>query len=169
MATRKKAAKKAAKKSSGAAAITQERLLGALHQVWLAGLGAVSKAQSGAPKLLEELVAEGARTSARAYKATDAVVRGALSDAQSAILGTAGDVREKAADAFDNLEKIFQTRVHRVLKQLGVPSEDEIAGLSKRVDALNRNIEKLGRGREGVHKVRAISVRKVAAHSASAA
>jgi poly(hydroxyalkanoate) granule-associated protein len=167
MATRKKAAKKAAKRARGAAAVTQDRMLGALHQVWLAGLGAVSKAQSGAPKLLEELVAEGARTSARACKATDSAVRGALSDAQSAILGTASDVREKATDAFENLEKIFQTRVHRVLKQLGVPSEDEIAELSKRVDTLNRNIEKMGRGRTA-HKARVISVRKVSAHSATA-
>jgi poly(hydroxyalkanoate) granule-associated protein len=168
MATRKKTAKKAAKKARGAAAVTQDRLLGALHQVWLAGLGAVSKAQSGAPKLLEELVAEGARASARACKATDSVVRGALSDAQSAILGTAGEVREKAADAFENLEKIFQTRVHRVLKQLGVPSEDEIAELSKRVETLNRNIDKLGRGRASAHKPRVIGVRKVSAHSAAA-
>jgi poly(hydroxyalkanoate) granule-associated protein len=145
MATRRKTAKKA----DGLIAVTQDRLLGTVHQVWLAGLGAVSKAQSGAPKLLEDLVTEGARIHARASKATDAAMRDALSGAQNAILGRVEDVREKASDAFENLEKIFQTRVHRALKQLGVPSAEEIASLSKRVDALNTNIDKLARKRTG--------------------
>ena len=164
MATRKKSAKK----PEGVIAVTQERLLGTVHQVWLAGLGAVSKAQSGAPKLLDELVTEGARVHARASKATDAAVRGALSSAQNAIRGSVDDVREKASDAFEGLEKIFQTRVQRALKQLGVPTAEEIAGLGKRVDALNTNIEKLARKRAPVHKPRASGGRRGTAHSASA-
>jgi len=165
MATRKKAAKK----PEGVIAVTQERLLGTVHQVWLAGLGAVAKAQAGAPKLLDDLVAEGARVHARASKATDAAVRTALETAQTAIRGRVDDVRETASDAYENLEKIFQTRVQRALKQLGVPSTEEISELSKRVDALNTNIEKLARGRATVHKTRAGTTRRGATHSASAA
>jgi len=167
MATRKKAAKK----PDGLIAVTQERLLGTVHQVWLAGLGAVSKAQTGAPKLLDDLMTEGARVHARASKATDSAVRAALETAQSAIRGRVDDVRETATDAFENLEKIFQTRVQRALKQLGVPSTEEIGELSKRVDALNSNIEKMARGRATVHKPRgrAGASRKGAAHHSSAA
>jgi poly(hydroxyalkanoate) granule-associated protein len=165
MATRKKSAKK----PESLIAVTQERLLGTVHQVWLAGLGAVSKAQSGAPKLLNDLVTEGARVHARASKATDTAVRTALETAQTAIRERVGDVRETASDAFENLEKIFQTRVNRALKQIGVPSAEEIGELSKRVDVLNANIEKLARGRATAHKPRTGTTRKGAAHSASAA
>jgi poly(hydroxyalkanoate) granule-associated protein len=164
MATRKKSAKK----PDGLIAMTQERLLGTVHQVWLAGLGAVSKAQSGAPKLLDDLVTEGARVHARASKATDAAVRGAVSNAQNAILSRVEDVRGKATDAFENLEKVFETRVHRALKQLGVPSAEEIAGLSKRVDALNANIEKMSRKRTAGQKPRASTTRKGGSVSATA-
>ena len=145
-------AKKSAKKATTAASDVQERLLGTVHQVWLAGLGAVSKAQSGAPKLLDDLVAEGARVHAKGYKAADEAVRKIVSETQSAIRGRVGDAREKASDTFDNLEKIFQTRVQRALKQLGVPSSDDIAALGKRVDALNASIGKLAKQRPGARK-----------------
>jgi poly(hydroxyalkanoate) granule-associated protein len=146
MATRKKSAKK----PDGLVAVTQDRLLGVVHQVWLAGLGAVSKAQSGAPKLLDDLVAEGARVQAQASKATEQVVRSALDTAQTAVRGRVDDMREKTTDAFENLEKVFQNRVHRALKQLGVPSSEEIAGLTRRVDALNENIGNLAQKRSRV-------------------
>lgn len=57
-------------------------------------------------------------------------------------------VRGQATDALDGLEKVFQTRVHRALTQLGVPSAEEVQSLSKRVDRLNANIDKLARGRK---------------------
>jgi poly(hydroxyalkanoate) granule-associated protein len=144
--------KKSAKRTTSAASAAQERLLGTVHQVWLAGLGAVSKAQSGAPKLLDELVTEGARVHAKAYRAADQAVRKIVGDAQSAFRGRVGDAREKASDTFENLEKIFQSRVQRALKQLGVPSSDDIAALGKRVDALNASIGKLARQRSGARK-----------------
>jgi poly(hydroxyalkanoate) granule-associated protein len=162
------ARKKSAKKPDGPIAVTQDRLLGTLHQVWLAGLGAVSKAETGAPRLLDELVAEGTRVHARASKASDAAARGAMNTAQTAIRGRVEEVCESASDAFENLEKVFQTRVHRALKQLGVPSAEEIASLSKRVDALNTNIDKLAGKRQSVKKPRTNTARKRAAHSTAA-
>ncbi len=165
MATRKKTAKK----PDGLIAVTQDKLLGTVHQVWLAGLGAVSKAQNGAPKLLQDLMTEGARVHARAGKVTDAALRSVLETAQTAIRGRVDDVRETASDAFENLEKIFQTRVNRALKQIGVPSAEEISELSKRVDILNANIEKMARARAPVHKPRTGTSRKGASHHSSAA
>jgi poly(hydroxyalkanoate) granule-associated protein len=147
MARSKKTARKA--KAKPAIAVAQARLLDGMHQIWLAGLGAVSKAQRGAPKLLEELVAEGARVHAKAQGNARKAVRGAVHDVQAAFVERFDGVREKATEAYDSLEKGFQTRVHRALNQLGVPSSDQVAALSKRVDALNANIVKLGRARTG--------------------
>jgi poly(hydroxyalkanoate) granule-associated protein len=126
----------------------QARLLDLLHQVWLAGLGAAAKAQQGAPKLFEELVAEGARVHTGTRDAAEKALRGAFGDVQSALNARISSAREGATDAFENLEKVFRTRVHRALTQLGVPSADEVAALSKRVDELNANIGQLVRARK---------------------
>ena len=122
-------------------------MLQMLHQVWLAGLGAVSKAQRGAPQLLDDLIAEGARVDAQARGAARKALRGVLSDVQAGVNARVSHVRGQAAEAMDNLETIFRTRVHRALTQLGVPSAESVASLSKRVDALNANIGKLARQR----------------------
>lgn len=143
--TRKKQAK--ASRVGTTASGVQEQLLNTVHQVWLAGLGAASKAQSGAPKVFEELVKEGARVHASASKAADQAVRSAMTKAQSAIQGRVSDARDKASDTLEGLEKMFQTRVQRALQQIGVPSSREIEKLSARVDVLNTNIEKLARKR----------------------
>jgi poly(hydroxyalkanoate) granule-associated protein len=139
--------KKSRKSVGGGAGATQARLLEMLHQVWLAGLGAVSRAQRGAPKLFDELQAEGAHVYADTRNSAEKALRGALGDVQATLNARVKQVRGRASDAFENLEKVFQTRVHRALNQLGVPSAEEVEGLSKRIDSLNANIARLAHGR----------------------
>jgi poly(hydroxyalkanoate) granule-associated protein len=140
--TRRKGGRRAA---SAAASGVQTRLIGTLHQVYLAGLGALSRASHGAPQLFEELVAEGARVHADTRGAAEKALQGVLSGVQERVNTRVGQVRGQAADALEGLEKVFQTRVHRALTQLGVPSAEEVTALSKRVDSLNANINKLTR------------------------
>lgn len=137
--TRRKGGRAAA--ASGA----QARLLGTLHQVYLAGLGALSKASNGAPQLFEELVAEGARVHADTRGAAEKALQEVLGGVHEKVTARIGQVRGQAADALEGLEKVFQTRVHRALTQLGVPSAEEVSALSKRVDTLNANIGKMAR------------------------
>src|SRR5690348_3404977 len=89
----------------------QARLIGTLHQVYLAGLGALSKASQGAPQLFEELVAEGARVHADTRGAAEKALQGVLAGVQEHVSSRVGQVRGQAADALEGLEKIFQTRV----------------------------------------------------------
>lgn len=135
-----------------AASNPQARMLGALHEVWLAGLGAASKAQRGAPQLWEELIIEGARVHNRTRDTTEKMARVWLGGVQSRINSRLGEVQGKTSDVLENLEKIFQTRVHRALTQLGVPSAAEVAALSRRVDALNSGIDKLAGNRRVVQR-----------------
>ena len=114
------------------------------NKIWLAGLGALARAQSESPKLFESLVAEGsafqesARDSTeRAFKSAVAEVRGAADDRMSAIRG-------KANETWDNVEKIFQSRVQKALQQLGMPTSNEIRALTRKVDELTRSVEGLG-------------------------
>ena len=139
-------------------------MLGGMHQVWLAGLGAVSKAQQGTPKALEDLIKEGARFQSDTRGTAEEAVRGLMGEVQNRITAGVGQVRGQAKDAMDNLEQIFQTRVHRALAQLGVPSADDVQALSKRVDTLNRSIDKLAAARQpAAAKRRANGARRAAA------
>ena len=135
--------KKSRKAVSSAASTAQARLLDMLHQIWLAGLGAIARTQRGAPKLFDELTAEGAHMYADTRDSAEKALRGALGDVQATLNAGVKQVRGQASDAFENLEKIFQTRVHRALNQIGVPSTEEVEGLSRRIDALNSNIDRL--------------------------
>ena len=130
-----------------AVAATQEQMLDTVHQVWLAGLGAISKAQRGAPKLFDELVTEGARVHANVSKSASKAVRGVVTRAQAEFQGRVGGARDKAAETIGNLEKAFQARVQRTLHQMGVPGSRDIAKLTARVEALNATVEKLARRR----------------------
>lgn len=143
--TRKKATRVA--RIGAAVSTTQDQLLDTVHQVWLAGLGALSKAQRGAPKVFNDLVKEGARVHASASRSADKAVRSVVTRAQAAIQQRIGGAREKASDTLENLEKVFQTRVQRALHQMGVPGSRDIDRLSARVEALNASIEKLARRR----------------------
>ena len=139
MAAKSTSRKRARAKSSD----IQSHMTETVHQIWLAGLGAVSKAQHGAPHMLDELISEGERVDARVRGAVTETLRGVVGSVQDSLGARVSGIRGQAAEAVDNLEKIFRARVRRALTQLGVPSGQEIEALSKRVDALNANIGKL--------------------------
>ena len=141
-------------------------MLDAVHQIWLAGLGAASKARRSGPQLFQDLVAEGARVHVQTRGAAQKALRGVIGDVRKHIDARIGQVRGQTEDTLAGLEKIFQTRVHRALTQLGVPSAEEVESLSKRVDALNANIDKLARTRKVHGHPRAHTARKPAAEPA---
>lgn len=147
MATRKRKRAEPASRIREAVTNTSDQLLDTVHQVWLAGLGAVARAQRGAPKLFGELVKEGARVHAGASRTADKALRSVVTRAQAAIEGRVTSARAKATDTLENLEKVFQTRVQRTLHQMGVPGSRDIDKLTARVEALNASIEKLARRR----------------------
>ena len=129
------------------AADTQAQLVNMVHQVWLAGLGAASRAQQGAPKLLEELVAEGAQVQAdtkRRPKKRCAAQWAGCRDAQCSAWAKCAATPPTRS----RISRIsFRARVHGALTQSGVPSAGEVQSLSKRVDSLNANIDRLARAK----------------------
>jgi poly(hydroxyalkanoate) granule-associated protein len=142
MATRAKRKKKSTL-STVQHSLSQGDMLEAMHQVWLAGMGAVATARKQGPKMLDDLLAEGARIHDSSRKAADKAVRSALAEVQGMVGERMKTAQAQAGETLDNLEKIFQTRVHRVLNQLGVPSADEIQSLARRVDQLNRTVAQM--------------------------
>ena len=111
------------------------------QQIWLAGLGAFSKAQEEGGKVFEALVKEGVTL----QKKTQSVAEGKLNEMASKMTGMAGDVTSKAGQHWDKLESIFEERTAKALAKLGVPSAKDVAALHKRIDELSAQLGKAGK------------------------
>ncbi len=148
-----------------------ERMLDAMNQVWLAGIGAMSKARQGAPSMLQELIAEGTRVQLQTRDSAEKMLGDLLGEVKSTLNSSVKQVKSQAGDALDNLEQMFQTRVHRALTQLGVPSAEDVDKLSHRVEQLNASVNKLAGNRKPVlaARSRAVVARKSSAASSHAA
>ena len=110
------------------------------NQIWLAGLGAFSKAQQEGAKMFESLVAEGEKVQERTRVAADERLT---------------ELRERANGTWDKLEKVFEDRVARALHTLNVPSRHDIDTLSKRVHELTVITKKLSEEEETSGRARA--------------
>lgn len=110
------------------------------QQIWLAGLGAFSKAQEGGGKVFEALMKEGLSI----QRKTQAVAEEKLSEATSKMANMAGEIQSKAGHQWDKLENIFEERVAKALNKLGVPSAKDVEALIARIDELNKSVQKMG-------------------------
>ena len=123
----------------------EKDLLYSAQQIWQAGLGALARAQAGAPKVFEELMREGGKLQGGALDAAQKAVMQAFRGAQQTVKGRVDTVKEQAGETWDNLEKIFQVRVQRAMQQLNMPSADEIQALRRRIDELGGRVDRLSR------------------------
>ena len=110
------------------------------QQIWLAGMGAFNRAQSEGSKLFETLVRDGLslEQTARKFAGHRATV------VRDAVEGHVGQARERAADTWDKLEKVFEERVQRALVKLGVPGREDLHALTERVERLTEALRKSG-------------------------
>lgn len=110
------------------------------QQIWLAGLGAFSKAQEEGGKVFDALVREGQGL----HKRTRAATEEKIGEVTGRFGKVAGDLSKQATASWDRLEQVFEDRVARALTRLGVPTRDEVQALIERVDALNASVQALG-------------------------
>jgi poly(hydroxyalkanoate) granule-associated protein len=71
----------------------------------------------------------------------------AFQGAQKTVNQRVDTVKAQAGETWDNLEKIFQTRVQRAMHQLGMPTAEEITALARKVAELAAAVERLAAGR----------------------
>ncbi len=98
------------------------------RQIWLAGLGAYSLAETERNKVFSNLVDEGEALESRIRKAAET---------------RADQVKEKVSDARNRLERVFEERVAQALQSLSIPTDDDIKGLSRKIDELAASIRAL--------------------------
>lgn len=169
MATLKKSARK--KRSTAAADDTlqaqaeklSKRLGESAQQVWLAGVGAFGRAQAEGGKLFETLVKEGLSLE----QSTRKLAGGGVDAVRDAVENRVGQARERAADTWDRLEKVFEDRVQRALRRLEVPSREDLGALIERVDALNGELRHLRGGRASQASGKAPAAKKAAKKTAA--
>ena len=139
------AAKKKGKLGGASNPKSGQDLLYSAQQIWQAGLGALARAQAGAPKVFDELMREGGKLQGGAFDAAQKAVMQAFRGAQKTVNQRFENVQAQAGETWDNLEKIFQTRVQRAMQQLGMPSAEELGALQRRVDELAASVGRLSR------------------------
>ncbi len=134
MAARRKTSKVGAtvRKARTRASRAQANVIENVQHVWLAGMGAVAKAQKEGPAAFQEAVAEGLQLLTRSRTTAEQMIRDVFASAQGS-----------ATETWDNLEALFQSRVQKALQQIGVPNASEIRLLTKRVAELNDNVKAL--------------------------
>lgn len=108
----------------------QKELKESAHKIWLAGLGALAAAGEESKTLFSNLVERGQELESRSMHQVDKV-KGRMKDAKT----NAGALWDKVAEGFDG-------QVASALHRLGVPTRDEIANLTARVEELTKSIEK---------------------------
>ena len=135
------------------------------QQIWLAGLGAFSKAQEGGGKVFESLMKEGLSI----QRKTQAVAEEKISVATSKMANMAGDIQSKAGHQWDKLENIFEDRVAKALNKLGVPSSKEVDALVARVDELNKSLQKMSAKTPGATPAKTPAAKKAALATKKAA
>lgn len=143
MATRNKKDPTEGDSGSTASAHLASTVRESAQQIWLAGLGAFSKAQEEGGRVFEALVKEGVTLQRR----TQQVAEERLSEASSRMTSMASDLSTKASGQWDRLENIFEERVSRALKTLGVPTAPDVHELAARVEELERQVAALGGSR----------------------
>jgi poly(hydroxyalkanoate) granule-associated protein len=111
------------------------------QQIWLAGMGAFSRAQAEGTKVFEALVKEGTSL----QKKTTSAAEDKISEVTSKMSSMAGDVQAKAGQHWDKLEGIFEERTAKALNKLGVPSAKDVDALMARIDELSAKVAKLSK------------------------
>ena len=146
--------KKARAENAGEAAGAKDESKGVLEssrQIWLAGLGAFSRAQAEGMKMFDALVRQGEAVEAKTRETASHTAAAARSAAQA----KAKEMQQMAGGTWDKLEKVFEDRVARALSRLGVHTQSDVDRLAERVDALSEAVNELIKSSGGTPSRRA--------------
>ena len=112
-----------------------DKIKGSARQIWLAGLGAYTKAEEDAGKFFDRLVQEGEQLESK--------TRGVVGKQIRTVEDRVGEVRERATGTWDKLEHMFDQRVSGALRRLGIHRREEIEDLEHRIAALESELTRL--------------------------
>ncbi len=118
-----------------------------VNKVWLAGLGAMAVAEEEGSKLFKNLVERGETYETKGRERWDGM--------KSKVEETSEKAKGNVESKFDVVGDKLDDAVANTLRRLGVPSRDEIATLTKRVEELTAVVEQLSPERRPAAKTAA--------------
>jgi len=111
-----------------------EKALDRNRDIWLAGLGAFSKARDESGELFNKLIETGEKFEDKYKKIVD--------DNSDSAIKKVTSLFDKVPNPSEKIEDIFDSRVARALKRLGVmPTVNALQSLAEQVESLNSLIE----------------------------
>ena len=127
---------KAAKEAATSGQRFSRGVMDSAQQIWLAGLGALSRTQQEGGKFFDTLVEEGVRIQEKTHAYTQEQVKQARTQAEPWVEAA----RKRTNEAMGKLEHVFDERIARAMKRMNIPSQKDVQDLSTRIDALAREI-----------------------------
>jgi poly(hydroxyalkanoate) granule-associated protein len=109
------------------------------QHIWLAGLGAMAKAQEQGTKAIEALVNDGLAF----QRKSQAEAQQRLNEATERLTHMASDLGQQSVVRVDRLEHLFEERVAKALHRLGMPSMGDMQLLQARVDQLQEQLNQI--------------------------
>ena len=106
------------------------------QHVWLAGLGAMAKAQEQGSKAIEALLNDGLAF----QRKSQAEAQQRLQEATERLSHMAADFGQQASGRVDKLEHLFEDRVAKALHRLGMPTLLDLQMLTDRVAQLESQL-----------------------------
>ena len=143
MATRKRrgaSGKGKAKSSRSRSTGIPAGMMEGVQQIWLAGMGALARAQRDGPATFNDAVTEGLKLLDRSRSGAGRLVREAIDTAQGTMQARIDSALSQANETWDSLETMFQNRVQRALMQIGVPTAEEVRKLTRKVAEVNESV-----------------------------
>jgi poly(hydroxyalkanoate) granule-associated protein len=112
------------------------------HQVWLAGIGALARAESEGSRLFEQLAEEGRQVGEGTESPQGASAASRLEGLRQSLDAAVGKAQARAGEAWESVGRAFEHRVQQALRDLDVPTRDDIDALGARIDALTRELQR---------------------------
>jgi poly(hydroxyalkanoate) granule-associated protein len=113
-----------------------------ISHIWLAGLGALARAQAEGPRLLESLIADGKRVQ-KGGKIGAPVAPASIAAAADLARSAGEHLRKQSSEGWENLEVVFRDRVGRALEQLNAPTAEKLNDIDAELQALKTRISAL--------------------------
>lgn len=127
---------KTAKDAAASAQRFGRNMSDSVQQIWLAGLGALSRTQQEGGKFFDTLVEEGVRIQEKTHAYTQEQVK----QAREQTTPWVEQARKRTNAAMGKIEQAFDQRIVRAAKRMQMPSQGDIQDLSARIDELTREV-----------------------------
>lgn len=108
------------------------------HKIWLAGLGAYACIEDSGMDPFEQLVEKGQK-----FERENSTARTAANDSRL------DELKSKANQTMDRIERAFDLRVSSALNRLGISRKTDLDLLNDKIDRLTEALDKASRDLKG--------------------